>query len=235
VVAAGSGYETGDEITLTGGTATTAAILDVDSTQLVSLALNAAGADYEVGDTITLAGGTSSTAAVVTVATVDSGGEVLTFTITTAGDYTAEVGSFTQDSTSGIGTGATFNTALFGVLAVSLNTAGIFTETGALSQGASNGAGTGATFDTEVFELLTVTVVNPGFYTAFPSNAVAQGSTSGSGTNGTFNMTWVTAAAAGDLLLMPNESIIIDSSGLEYVSAIRVTSDGVLQIQPLEN
>jgi hypothetical protein len=67
-----------------------------------------------------------------------------------------------------------------------------------------------------------------------PSNAVAQGSTSGGGTEATFNLTFATAAAAGALLITPNEALIVDATGCSHVAAIQVSGAGVLQVQPLE-
>src|SRR5690606_19327782 len=117
----------------------------------VSVALDAAGSGYAPGDTITLAGGTAGTKAVVTVDTVSSGA-IATFHISDAGDYTVTATSFTQDSTSGAGTGATFDTGLFGVLDFTVSTAGSYTtNAAAFTQDSTTGSGTGATFDTTVF------------------------------------------------------------------------------------
>ena len=66
------------------------------------------GSNYAVGNTITLAGGTFSTAAVLTVTSV-SGGAVTGVQVQNAGAYTVEpAATFTQGSTSGSGSGATF-------------------------------------------------------------------------------------------------------------------------------
>lgn len=79
--------------------------------------VSAGGSGYAVGDTITLNGGTATTRGVVTVQAISGGlgtGPVTSVKVTTAGVYTAEptfAGGFTQFSTSGGGTGATFNNA----------------------------------------------------------------------------------------------------------------------------
>lgn len=69
---------------------------------------NAGGSGYVVGDTITLAGGTFSTAAMVTVIQV-SAGAVAAIEVSNIGAYSVSTTTFTQGSTSGAGTGATFN------------------------------------------------------------------------------------------------------------------------------
>jgi hypothetical protein len=147
MVAAGTGYVQADTITLTGGTHTVNAILTVQTTQIVSLDVNAGGSNYQVGDTITLAGGTHSTAAILTVATVSSGA-VSTFTISNVGSYSVNASSFTQGATSGVGTGATFNTVVWGVNTASVTTVGAYTAlpSSPVAQGSTSGSGSGATF-----------------------------------------------------------------------------------------
>lgn len=72
-------------------------------------AVQAGGSGYAVGDTITLTGGTAITQAVLTVATL-SGSAVATVTVTYSGFYSAKpTDPVAQGSTSGSGTGATFN------------------------------------------------------------------------------------------------------------------------------
>jgi len=69
----------------------------------------AGGSGYAVDDTITLTGGTFTVAVVLTVTSVSSGA-VTGVDITTAGNYTVVPGNpVSQGSTSGSGTGATFN------------------------------------------------------------------------------------------------------------------------------
>lgn len=72
-------------------------------------AIASGGSGYAVSDTITLAGGTRSVATVLTVTSVSSG--VITgVSITTAGIYSViPANPVAQASTSGSGTGATFN------------------------------------------------------------------------------------------------------------------------------
>lgn len=148
VVAAGSGYVVADTITLTGGTHATASILTVLTTKLVGIAVDAAGLNYAVGDLITLAGGTFSAPAVAQVNTIGAGGALLTVLITVNGSYTVNSENLTQSYTTGIGSGATFNTTVWGVNTASVSTAGSYTVLPAnpVAQGSTTGSGTGATF-----------------------------------------------------------------------------------------
>lgn len=210
--AAGTGYAPADTITLAGGTFSAAAVLTVSKTKLVSAAINAGGSGYANGDTVTLSGGTFTSAAVVTVDSVDGGGAILTFSISTAGSYSVNSTSFTQDSTSGSGTGATFNTGLFGVDTFTVSTAGVYTaNTSSFTQGSTSGSGTGAIFNTALYGIQACTVSVAGNYSAIPSNPVSQTSSSGSGTGATFTMAW-------GLL-----GVVITASGSGYTSAPTAT------------
>jgi hypothetical protein len=159
ISAAGTGYVPADTITLTGGTHSINTVLTVSTVKAITAAVNAAGSGYNIGDTIVAAGGTFTTAAVITVDTVDGAGAVLTAHISTGGSYTVRPSGFTQGSTSGVGTGATFNTLVWGVNTVSVTTPGSYTAlpSSPVSQGSTSGAGTGATF-TMLWELLSVVV-----------------------------------------------------------------------------
>lgn len=76
--------------------------------RLAQINKNAGGSGYVVGDQITLAGGTFSTAAVVTVIQVSSGA-ISAIEVSNPGAYSVSATTFTQASTTGAGTGATFN------------------------------------------------------------------------------------------------------------------------------
>lgn len=185
-VAAGTSYAPADTITLTGGTHSASTVLTVATTKLVSAAVNAGGSGYNVNDTITLAGGTFSTAAILTVASVDGSGAVLTFTIANHGSYTVDTSSFTQGSTSGIGSGATFNTAVWGVNTVTISTPGSYTAlpSNPVSQGSTSGSGSGATFTMD-WGLLSVVVSSVG--SGYTSASLFTVSGSG-GATGTLNL-----------------------------------------------
>ncbi len=70
-VVAGTGHVTGDVLTLSGGTSTTAAKVAVATAKVASASANAHGSGYAAGDLITVSGGTATTAAVLAVATMD--------------------------------------------------------------------------------------------------------------------------------------------------------------------
>jgi len=199
VVAAGSGYAVGDTIDPTGGTHSVLSVLQVATAKLVSLAINAAGSGYNVGDTIVLAGGTFSSAAVITVDTVNGSGGILTFAVTSGGSYTVESTTFTQGSTSGVGSGATFQTGVFGVNTVTVQTAGSYTAlpTNPVSQGSTSGSGTGATFNMN-WGLLSVVVSAQG--SGYTSASMFTVSGSG-GASGTLNLG---SATSPSIALPPN-------------------------------
>jgi hypothetical protein len=164
---------------------------------------------------------------------------MLTATVLTKGDYTVKASALTQNgATNPSGaTGATWSTPLFGPLTWTYSEPGIYSLTSTtLTQTtpAPASGGTGATFKTSSYGVLTATVTNGGVYSVDPTNPVSTTST-GAGTGATFTLTMTTAAAAGDLLVQPGDAVFVDSAGYDHVVAIRVTADGVLQIQPIEN
>lgn len=106
----------------------------------IAAALVGAGADYAADDVLTVAGGTQTEAITITVLTVDGGGAILTFEITTAGIYTA-LPANPVAVTGGAGTGATF-TITWGVQAVAVTAAGTgyITATATIVGGGGSGA-----------------------------------------------------------------------------------------------
>jgi hypothetical protein len=237
-----SSYSPGDTVTLAGGVFTTAAVLSIIDTILLSCAVASPGAivpgfpttGYAAGDTITLAGGTHSIAAVVTVVTtkvisaiIPSGSEgfggtpgpgVVTGTtgagtqfqanvtigptgslasvdsISVAGAYTTNPAFLPAEPVTGAGglTDAALGIQI-GINTFLVSNGGKYTVNpagGTFTQASSSGTGTGATFQSAIFGPLDVTVSTPGVYTTLPSNPVAQASSSGSGLGALFNMTW---------------------------------------------
>lgn len=186
--ARGSGYVQADTITITGGTHTISSVFAVATTELNTVAVNAGGSNYLVGDTITLAGGTFSTAVVLTVATL-SGSAVATVTVTNRGQYTVNTASFTQSATSGVGSGATFNTATWGVKTVTVTTPGAYTvlPSSPVAQGSTSGIGTGCTL-TVLWGLLSVQVTSPGTGFDNTSDLSVTGGGGTGGATGTLNL-----------------------------------------------
>ena len=143
-------YARGDYVVPAGGTSSVAAQFEVLTTTLAALALNFGGAGYAVGDQITLGGngGTVGLAPVLTVTSVSTG--VITgFVISQGGSFTNNGGgNFIQSSTTGSGSGATFQTALFGPLTLAVSNPGDYTAvpSNPANQASSSGAGLGATY-----------------------------------------------------------------------------------------
>ncbi len=138
----GSGYTTVVPTVVIGGDGSSGAA--TARMKLLTLAINAGGSGYAVGNTVTLSGGTSTVAAVITVTAVNTGA-ITAFTITTPGVYSAIVASFTQASTSGGGTGATFQTGTWGVDSIVVGTPGSGYTTAPISFTGGTGSGVVAT------------------------------------------------------------------------------------------
>jgi hypothetical protein len=152
-----SSYVRGDTVTPAGGTAVTIAVFQVVNTTLAKVNSLALGTSYAVNDTIVLAGGTSSLAPVLTVTAVNGSGGITGFVISNGGSFTTNgSGSFTQASTSGAGTGATFSGGLFGPNTLSVYNPGGYTALPAnpANQASSSGGGLGAQY--------TITWATPG-------------------------------------------------------------------------
>ncbi len=207
--AAGSGYTSGGTVTLAGGTSTTKAIVSIATLKLVGVSINFGGTGYVVGNTVRLDSGTASVKAVVTVDTVDGGGAILTFTISTAGNYTVTSATHTSTATTGVGTGATFNTALYGILTFTITTAGSYTVgSTTFTQDSATGGGTGATFQNGVFGINTFSIVRGGNYFTPAATTFTAASSSGSGTgatfqNATYKINQLTVYTAGAYTVIP--------------------------------
>ncbi len=173
----GSGYVTGDTFSVTTGTGTQA-IFSVTAVagDVTAIAIVSAG-DYTVRPTLGATVATSTLTGVGTGLTVnliaaDFG--VLTTSISTPGSYTVNNAAFTQTSSSGAGTGATFNTVLYGALTLTVGTAGDYSvlPTNPAAQGSTTGSGTGATL-TVSWGILAFTITAAGTgYTSYPTFAV---------------------------------------------------------------
>ena len=91
VNAAGSAYEVGDTLSLSGGSAVVASAFTVSSLRAVSIGISDGGTNYTAGDTLTWNAVSSSTGwttpLVITVDTVLPGGIIDSVSITNAGSY----------------------------------------------------------------------------------------------------------------------------------------------------
>lgn len=231
-----TGYVPADTITLAGGTFATAAVLTVATTKVVSATINAAGTGGTPG-AATVTGTTGTGTKFQAAVTISAGGIITSVnSISVAGSYTVNPTDVTQEPVTGASlTGAKLAVHM-GVGTFTVTSRGDYSATSTtFTQGSTSGSGAGATFNTGLFGVKTVTVSDPGDYTTDPSNPVAQGSSSGAGTAATFTVTWATAAVAGDILVQPGDSVILDATGADHVTAIQVSAAGILQISPLEN
>lgn len=187
--AASHSYATGDTITLAGGTFSTAAILTVSTTSIVSLGLNAAGGatshSYAPGDGVTLTGGTSSVSPVLSVTST----QVVSATVAAGGSGGT---NGTQTVTGTTGTGTRFQAsvtvsggAITAVLSISL--AGSYTANPTtLTAEPVTGAGLAGAQLSIVMGIGTFSTVNPGVFTV-NSATFTQASSTGAGTGATFN------------------------------------------------
>jgi len=181
VAAAGTGYTSIPTVSLAGfgGTGATATA----RMKAQTVAIQAAGSGYAQNDTITLTGGTSTQAVILTVNTVGGGGEVQAVTITNAGNYSVLPSNpVSQGSTSGGGTGATFNITAWNIVAFTVGAGGsgytgrpTVTVTGG---GGSGGAGTAVLTGTTIASI-TLTAAGSNYHSP-PTVSV----TGGAGSNG---------------------------------------------------
>jgi len=148
--AGGGSYAPGDTVTIGGGTFTTAAVLTVLKTKLVSATINTAGTGgTNSGLQPCVLTGTTGTGRLFRVnATV--AGNILTAIGTNwdAGDYSVNPTTLTSEPVTGCGlTGATLAIAM-GVSIPQVTTAGIYAALPSqpVTQSATSGSGTGATF-----------------------------------------------------------------------------------------
>jgi hypothetical protein len=133
--------------------------------------------------------------------------------------------TFTQDSATGGGTGATFQTGVFGINTVAIVNGGNYTTPAVttFTAASSDGTGTGATFQTATYkinQLSIATAANAGVYTVIPSSPNAVTTTTGIGSGMTVNLNFgigtVAIGAAGTLYYYP--PIITPSYGIAIIS-----------------
>lgn len=179
-------YEPGENVTLAGGTFSTPAIINVDSTLLLSLALNDAGVGYAPTNTITLSGGTQTIAPIITVATT----KVVGTPTIAAGGAGGTPGPVVLTGTSGTGTKfQALGTISGGGVLISIQSVsvvGSYTVNPTTPDPVTGGALVGATLNIQL-GVATLTLTNPGEFTVNPqAGAFGQSATSGAGTGATF-------------------------------------------------
>lgn len=215
--AAGTTYAPSDTITLTGGTAGTQGILEVQTTTIVTApVVVAGGTGYVVGDQITCQDGV-----VLQVATVSTTA-VATVTIVNGGSFTANVtsaGGLIQASTTGVGTGATFtaSAAKYGVLTFDLQNAGAYSAlpSSPVSQGSTSGSGTGFTLTISTWQLQSFTAIGGSGY----ADGAVVTFTGGAGTGAKGH---VLTEQLGDVITIP----VTTWADLPAVYNVQVTPNG---------
>ena len=184
VTAPGSGYSTGDVLTVSGGDFSIPAKFNVASTQAVSVSVAFSGySGYVPGGTLTAVGGTFTTAATATIATT----KVISATVNGAGTGGTN-GQALVTGTTGAGTQFQALVTIAGGVMTAVNSisvAGSYTTNPTLTASPVTGGGlTGAKLNLAM-GVNTVTLGTAGNYTANPVSPV---STSGTGTGATLNV-----------------------------------------------
>ena len=155
------------------------------------------GSQYLVGDTVTIGGGTYSFQTVLLVQSVLA--PLTGMIISTPGSYTVKPSNpIAQGSTSGTGTGATFNINWTASSPYSASSVGIVTEGSNYAIGDTITL-SGGTFTTAIILTVTsvaagaiqsVSVQTAGQYLNVPANPASQVATSGVGSGATFTVTF---------------------------------------------
>ena len=233
-------YAPGDTVTLTGGTFSSPAILDVTTTELIDLTLNSPGTgNYDITDTISVTGGTQTTPVSLVVNTT----QVVSATVFAGGAGGAN-GTQTVTGTTGTGTKFQANVTVAGgtitaVLAITVP--GDYTVNPTVpGQEPVTGAGlAGAELDVQM-GVLTFAIFNGGVFTANASaGEFTQTASSGTGTGATFRFGLfaphaVTVADSGSYTAFPGNPVSQDTSsgtglGAEFTvtfSAAQTYQDG---------
>ncbi len=149
ISAPGTGYVPAQTITLTGGTETSNAVVDVLTTKVVSATVAAGGASGTPG-TQTVTGTTGAGNKFTASVTVSGGGAITAvLSITAGGSYTTNPTSLTTEPVTGAGlVGAQLNVVMgVNTVAGHAGSLGSYTVVPAspVAQGSSSGSGTGAT------------------------------------------------------------------------------------------
>lgn len=219
-------YAPNDQLTLTGGSFSQAAVLAVTSTQILSLALFSPGnANYAPGDTIHLTGGVQTTAAILTVSTTQAVSAVVA-----AGGTGGTAG--TQIVTGTTGTGTKFQAtvqitagAIASVLSIAVGGAYTVNPTVPAAEPVTGASLTGAQLNVQL-GVRTFAITNAGIFTTNPAGlAFSQASSSGTGLGALFSTAVmgvhaVTVPVAGSYTVFPANPVHV---GFETGSGAGVT------------
>lgn len=211
--AAGSGYQPGQLLTVSGGTSTTVATVTSVSVLMVSASISNAGTGYAVNDTITL-NSQSVTHPVVKVTSIGAGGSITAFTITNGGEFGTTQTSLSQLSTSGSGTGATFNNISYGVHTLATVTRGVYSALPANPVTITGGSGTGLTANL-LWSIIGASVTTAG--QDYDSTATWS-TTGGGGTGGTGTFTLNSTGGV--------KQVVVTNGGSNYTGAPTVSFSG---------
>ena len=183
-----SSYNSGDLITLAGGTYSSPAVLSVQSTVLLNIGLNDPGTSgvYAPGDTVTLAGGNQISPSIITLSST----QVISATVASGGTGGMD-GTQIVTGTTGTGTFFSASVIISGGTITSVEqilVPGNYTvnPTVPSAEPVTGGGLTGATLDLQI-GILAFTLTTAGsFLSNPPGNTFTQASTSGAGLGATF-------------------------------------------------
>ena len=227
-------YNTGETITLAGGTYVTQAVVNVTNTAVSSAYPSTPGHGYVPGDTVVFAGGTHSSAAGGAIAATQVSG---TPTVVAAGSG-GTPGTQIVTGTTGTGTRFQLSVTVSGGGAISsINSvlvAGSYTTNPALltAEPVTGGGLTGATVSI-LMGANAISVTSGGAYTVNPAaGALTQASTSGSGTglvcSGVFAPNTVYVSNAGQYSTLPTNPVSqASTSGSGVGAKFNLTSTSV--------
>ena len=228
-----STYAPGDFVTLAGGAAFTPAVLLVDTTALVSLALNSPGSGvYAPNDTVSLAGGTQTQPVELVVNTT----KVVGATVAAGGSGGTD-GTQTVTGTTGTGTPFQASVTVSGgaiIAVLSITVAGAYTAnpTTPTAEPVTGASLVGATLNLSI-GILTFAIFAGGTFTENPAGAAfTQAASSGLGTGATFQSAImgprdVTVSNSGSYAIFPNNPVAQGSTtgvGLGATFTIVATS-----------
>jgi hypothetical protein len=173
--AAGTTYIPAQTITLAGGTQTTAPVVTISTTQVVSATVHSGGSGGTNG-TQTVTGTTGTGTKFQASVTVSGGAVTAVLAITLGGSYTANPSTLSDEPVTGASLSGAALSVVMGVHTFTISTAGVLTSNPAgnvFTQASTSGSGSGATFQFAVMAPHAVTVSTAGVYGVRPSNPVA--------------------------------------------------------------